>query len=224
MSASSNVGPTRSSEPTRSTQRGCDQRYGAKMTARRPRELRLALSMNGGVSLAVWIGGAVSEIDCLRSGKGFWGELLDHCGFQPKALVDVMTGASAGGLNAVLMAQAIRSGTPFSEFLKLWEDHADIDKLLKGPLTRVTVRRARGVEGRLLRRRVEKGVGAARRTSARAEPCGVRQRHPGTAQPGRVQGCPRRARSSRRAAIRTSTSRDAGRRREASMRSSRRTW
>ena len=40
-------------------------------------ELRLALSMNGGVSLAVWIGGAVSEIDCLRRGEGFWGDLLE---------------------------------------------------------------------------------------------------------------------------------------------------
>ncbi len=89
--------------------------------------------MNGGVSLAVWIGGAVSEIDCLRRGEGFWGDLLEACGFQREALVDVMTGASAGGLNAVLMAQSIRSGTPFAEFLPLWEDHADIDTLLKGP-------------------------------------------------------------------------------------------
>ncbi|HEY0519419.1 MAG TPA: DUF3376 domain-containing protein [Ilumatobacteraceae bacterium] len=103
------------------------------MTARRPRELRLALSMNGGVSLAVWIGGAVAEIDCLRRGDGFWGDLLEASGFQRRALVDVMTGASAGGLNAVLMAQAIRSDTPFVEFLPLWQDHADIDTLLKGP-------------------------------------------------------------------------------------------
>jgi len=98
------------------------------------RELRLALSMNGGVSLAVWIGGAVSEIDVLRRGEGFWGDLLQGCGFKRKALVDVMTGASAGGLNAVLMAQAIRSNTPFSTFLPLWQEHADIDKLIKPPL------------------------------------------------------------------------------------------
>ncbi len=103
------------------------------MSPRRTRQLRLALSMNGGVSLAVWIGGAVSEIDCLRRGDEFWGDLLKGCGFQREALVDVMTGASAGGLNAVLMAQAIRSQTPFSEFLELWQDHADIDRLLKGP-------------------------------------------------------------------------------------------
>jgi hypothetical protein len=107
---------------------------GSSRTADTTRQLRLALSMNGGVSLAVWIGGAVSEIDCLRRGDGFWGDLLEGCGFQREASVDVMTGASAGGLNAVLMAQAIRSGTPFSKFLTLWQDHADIDRLLKGPL------------------------------------------------------------------------------------------
>ena len=107
---------------------------GSATAADKTRQLRLALSMNGGVSLAVWIGGAVSEIDCLRCGEGFWGELLEGCGFQREALVDVMTGASAGGLNAVLMAQSIRSATPFSKFLGLWQDHADIDLLLKGPL------------------------------------------------------------------------------------------
>ena len=107
---------------------------GGSKTADRTRQLRLALSMNGGVSLAVWIGGAVCEIDCLRCGEGFWGDLLEGCGFQRQALVDVMTGASAGGLNAVLMAQAIRAGTPFSKFLGLWQNHADIDRLLKGPL------------------------------------------------------------------------------------------
>ena len=55
------------------------------------RQLRFALSMNGGVSLAVWIGGAVSEIDRLRRGDPFWGPLLDACGYEPNAQVDVMT-------------------------------------------------------------------------------------------------------------------------------------
>lgn len=31
-----------------------------------PHELRIALAMRGGVSLAVWIGGVVAEIDVLR--------------------------------------------------------------------------------------------------------------------------------------------------------------
>jgi hypothetical protein len=32
------------------------------------RELRLALAMRGGVSLAVWIGGAIAELDLARRG------------------------------------------------------------------------------------------------------------------------------------------------------------
>ena len=96
------------------------------------RQLRLALSMNGGVSLAVWIGGSVSEIDRVRRGDPFWSELLTACGYEPTALVDVMTGASAGGLNAVLYAQAIRNDRPYGDDIRqLWEDTADIETLIK---------------------------------------------------------------------------------------------
>ena len=35
-------------------------------SGRSVREVRLALVLNGGVSLAIWIGGVVSEIDGLR--------------------------------------------------------------------------------------------------------------------------------------------------------------
>ena len=90
------------------------------------RQLRFALSMNGGVSLAVWIGGAVAEIDAIRTGDPFWSELLTACGYQSNAQVDVMSGASAGGLNAVMMAQAIRTNTSFDEYLSLWRTSADI--------------------------------------------------------------------------------------------------
>ena len=96
------------------------------------RQLRFALSMNGGVSLAVWIGGTVCEIDCLRRGEGFWAELLDACGYESRALVDVMTGASAGGLNAVLYAQSIRAGIAYdADILRLWEETAGIADLIK---------------------------------------------------------------------------------------------
>jgi predicted acylesterase/phospholipase RssA len=100
-----------------------------------PRQLRLALSMNGGVSLAVWIGGAVCEIDQLRSGTGTWGDLLEATGHDRRAMVDVMAGASAGGLNAVMLAQSLRADSPFGRFLTLWQQHADIDLLLQPPST-----------------------------------------------------------------------------------------
>ncbi len=94
--------------------------------------------MNGGVSLAVWIGGAVCEIDRMRRGGDaddpFWPTLLSSAGYEPTAQVDVMAGASAGGLNAVMLAQAIRTNRPFDTFSRLWETDADIDALVKSPL------------------------------------------------------------------------------------------
>jgi predicted acylesterase/phospholipase RssA len=98
-----------------------------------PRHLRLALSMNGGVSLAVWIAGAVAEIDELRRGDGFWGDVLEAAGYRREAQVDVMAGASAGGLNAVMLATSIQANRPFSEFFPLWLDAADIHELVKPP-------------------------------------------------------------------------------------------
>lgn len=37
-------------------------------------ELRIALAMRGGVSLAVWMGGACSEVDALRSAAPYGDE------------------------------------------------------------------------------------------------------------------------------------------------------
>ena len=78
------------------------------------RELRLALGMRGGVSLAVWSGGACAEIDELRrstppDGDPFWSGLVEACGYS-NVVVDVLAGTSAGGLNGVLFAGAIRHG------------------------------------------------------------------------------------------------------------------
>ena len=98
-----------------------------------PRHLRLALSMNGGVSLAVWIAGAVAEIDELRRGEGFWGDLMEQAGYRREAQVDVMSGASAGGLNAVMLATSIQANRPFAEFFPLWLEAADIGALVKPP-------------------------------------------------------------------------------------------
>ena len=99
------------------------------------RQLRLALSMNGGVSLAVWIAGAVAEVDEMRRGIGFWGDLLAASGYRREAQVDVMSGASAGGLNAVMLAVAIQTNRPFDEFFPLWLEAADIHRLVKSPNT-----------------------------------------------------------------------------------------
>ncbi len=70
--------------------------------------MRIALGIRGGVSLSVWIGGACREIDALRpssqaTGDLFWARLLAISDVND-VIVDVMAGASAGGLNGVIYA------------------------------------------------------------------------------------------------------------------------
>jgi patatin-related protein len=107
-------------------------------------ELRLALGMRGGVSLAVWIGGACAEIDALRraapaarypgtggaDAKGFWRERLDDAGYTGVE-VDVMAGASAGGLNAVLFAAAQHYGFPFEQIRAVWLRSGALHRLVR---------------------------------------------------------------------------------------------
>lgn len=111
------------------------------------RTLRVALAMRGGVSLAVWIGGAVAELDLLRrirlydvgaetlalvpetAGRPLtapvlarlqaYAELLDAAGYD-RVEFDLLAGASAGGLNAVVYAVAQRAGTGLDGLLRTW--------------------------------------------------------------------------------------------------------
>jgi predicted acylesterase/phospholipase RssA len=109
-------------------------------------QLRLALVLNGGVSLAVWMGGVVHEIDQLRraarptkeeaaqrSGTyGYWWEMCEAR--NVRVLVDVVAGTSAGGLNGALLASAIAAGPQLPEDLRtLWIKEAALtgDKLLR---------------------------------------------------------------------------------------------
>ncbi len=90
-------------------------------------ELRLALAMRGGVSLAVWIGGAVSEIDLARraddgghtGGHDFWPQLLAVSDYE-RVVVDVLAGASAGGLNGVLYAASQVYDFPYDAMRDVW--------------------------------------------------------------------------------------------------------
>jgi len=152
------------------------------------RTLSIALAMKGGVSLAVWIGGAVSEIDILRRiriVRGAGGAptayfIADPWTRRPSAApadpptsqslkastasvnahareleqtlvradqyarllvsrgydgvdVDVLAGASAGGLNAVLYSVAQRAGVSVDPLLSTWTGSGSAWRLLRGP-------------------------------------------------------------------------------------------
>jgi patatin-related protein len=107
-------------------------------------ELRLALGMRGGVSLAVWMGGACSEIDSLRralekDGDPIYRRLLEANGYGSVA-VDVVAGASAGGLNSVLMGVSVVHGVRFNQQIRnLWLQLGDIGKLVRREGTRPPV-------------------------------------------------------------------------------------
>ncbi|MCV0383398.1 MAG: patatin-like protein [Erythrobacter sp.] len=113
----------------------------------RQKELRIALVCYGGVSLAVYMHGVTKELWHLaRASRDF------HDGTTPKdpvqrayarmlervreerdlrlrVLPDILSGASAGGINAVFLAQAVHSGQSLEPLTELWLDTADVDEL-----------------------------------------------------------------------------------------------
>ena len=91
--------------------------------------------MNGGVSLAVWMGGVACEIDNVRRASNgipprdgatkeeqavhdLWAKVTQRIGVR--VTVDVIAGTSAGGLNGVLLAAAIARGASLADLKQLW--------------------------------------------------------------------------------------------------------
>jgi patatin-related protein len=114
----------------------------------REKELRLALICYGGISLAVYMHGITKEIwklarasqsfhagtDDLRPSEQVYRDLLAHIesNYQLKlrVLTDIVTGASAGGINGIFLAQAIAKGQSLEPLTNLWLEKADADVLL----------------------------------------------------------------------------------------------
>lgn len=114
----------------------------------RQKELRIALVCYGGVSLAVYMHGVTKEIWKLASAsrayhagdapaggvQGVYRELLQDIGsrngLKLRVLPDILAGASAGGINAVFLAQAIHSGQSLEPLTELWLSTADVERLV----------------------------------------------------------------------------------------------
>ena len=105
-------------------------------------EVRLALALNGGVSLAVWMGGCAVELDrARRTRRTPAGEQPPEptlyqalCNaFRRELVIDVMSGSSAGGINGALLAGAMAHGRALEpKFLrKRWLELGDFSKLLQ---------------------------------------------------------------------------------------------
>ncbi|QYJ06059.1 patatin-like protein [Qipengyuania flava] len=114
----------------------------------RQKELRIALVCYGGVSLAVYMHGVTRELWQLarasrdyhsgtppRGGvdavyRAMLSRIADECDLKLRVLPDIMSGASAGGINAVFLAQAIHSGQSLEPLTDLWLEVADVDELV----------------------------------------------------------------------------------------------
>jgi len=115
---------------------------------KREKELRLALVCYGGISLAVYMHGISKEIwrlaraSCAfndgampaEGSQGVYRALLEEIERDHKltlrVLVDIIAGASAGGINGVFLGQAISTGQSLEPLTDLWLNSADIEALL----------------------------------------------------------------------------------------------
>ena len=94
-------------------------------------ELRLALVMNGGVSLAVWIGGVCREVHRFARRDGVYGGLMELMRTSPR--VDVISGTSAGGINGAFLAMALACNSDLSALRRIWIDRGAFAALLRSP-------------------------------------------------------------------------------------------
>jgi patatin-related protein len=95
-------------------------------------EIRFAVVLNGGVSLAVWMGGVVCEIDRVTRRTGVYGQLLNL--LDTTARADVIAGTSAGGINgAVLAVSQANRNAKVGLLRDLWSEQGRMENLLQRP-------------------------------------------------------------------------------------------
>ena len=121
------------------------------MTAAFDREVRFALVLYGGASLAIYIHGVTQEFFHLvratavdATGKLVAGDaelsgterVYRKLASSPdgtirtRFLVDIVSGTSAGGINAIFLGKAFANGQTLDQVSRLWLDQADIQSLL----------------------------------------------------------------------------------------------
>lgn len=115
-------------------------------------ELRLALVCYGGASLAVYMNGITAEIlNLVRASRnvqepdhpnrardqhhlsiGVYEEILKILAptVKLRVIVDVISGASAGGINGIMLARALAHDLDFAPLKKMWLELGDIEELM----------------------------------------------------------------------------------------------
>ncbi|CAM3893295.1 patatin-like protein [Kibdelosporangium persicum] len=133
-------------------------------------EVRFAVVLNGGVSLAVWMGGVVLELDRLTRASDGYAQLLNLVGATARA--DVISGTSAGGINGAALALAqVNPRADLTGLRELWAEQGRMDLLLRTPFKGEPVSLLKGDEFFLPRLE-----DAMRRLTSRYEPRDVHDR------------------------------------------------
>jgi patatin-related protein len=111
-------------------------------------ELRLAITMSGGVSLAIWMGGVARELNLLTEAscrrpaapgelpgdtavRELYRKLLDLV--HVEVSVDVLAGTSAGGINAALLGLAAVGRCDLAGLRRFWIDCGSLTTLMRDP-------------------------------------------------------------------------------------------
>jgi predicted acylesterase/phospholipase RssA len=90
-------------------------------------EIRLAVALYGGVSLAVYEAGVAHELYRAVRGDGAYRAAL---GEGRRVVVDVVAGTSAGGITGGVLAAALATGADLTALRRLWLDRADLAALV----------------------------------------------------------------------------------------------
>lgn len=103
-------------------------------------EIRFAVVLYGGVSLAVYMNGVVQEFFHLvrataadgpaapvKGTEAVYRELGELSG--SRFVVDILSGSSAGGINAIFLAKALANGQSLEGLSRLWLEEADLARL-----------------------------------------------------------------------------------------------
>lgn len=93
--------------------------------------LTMALVLTGGVSLAVWMGGVVAEIERAVEGRDVYGRLQELT--RTTLAVDIVGGSSAGGINGAMLGLALARGSDTSVVRDVWVRAAALGELLREP-------------------------------------------------------------------------------------------
>lgn len=95
------------------------------------REVRAAVTMVGGTSLAIYENGVAQELFAMCEGSGVYGLLKQiTCSH---AYVDILSGTSAGGINTIFLSAALTQRRSLAPTRETWIRLGGIDDLLQDP-------------------------------------------------------------------------------------------